>query len=361
MCCRTLRPGPARRTVVLLGLAALLATACGKKGDPMPPLRTFPAKTTDLEVRQQGRTILLEMTYPATTVSGLALGGIDAVELLMLAKPATAEGELPEVEPREIEVGARTLLTLSGAELNAAVTGDRVQFRVPLAEEMPEEPVANVFAVRTRKGEEISPLSNPAAIVPREPPPPPGNLQLTPRPNSIEISWEIDEAAAGEIEGFHLFRREAQMRGYGEPIKQVAGDQLKYFDRDARYGRSYIYTVRSLASLEPLIESAEAGEIEIGYEDRFAPPLPENFVALAERGSVRLRWDPSADDDVAGYHLYRREPGRDFHRITEDPVTGTEYFDTGLTSGFSYSYRIQVVDGAGNESPESAPVTTTVR
>lgn len=119
--------------------------------------------------------------------------------------------------------------------------------------------------------------------------------------------------------------------------------------------------MRALASLEPPIQSAEAGEREIEYADRFAPPLPRNFVALAERASVRLRWDPSAATDVAGYILYRREPGRDFHRLGQDPIAGTEYVDRGLVTGFSCSYRIQVVDREGNESELSDPITTTAR
>lgn len=337
-------------------LAALVLAGCGLKGDPLPPLRIIPLKTQDLTLRQQGEWILLEMGYPATTISGMALGGIDAVELLELVKPAPADAP-PAVDPREFEGAARPLMTLRGTELDAAVSGDRIQIRLPLREEMPDEPMANFFGVRTIKDGEASAISNLVPIVPVAPPEPPSDLQVIPRANGVELRWTAAEGA----EGFDIYRRGAQVRGYGEPIGRAAGEDRRYVDRSARFGERYIYTVRTVAGTEPLIQSAEAGEREIEYLDRFAPPLPDNFVALAERASVRLRWDPSAAPDVAGYVLYRREPGRDFHRLSDDLITAVEYLDRGLTAGFSYSYRIQVVDREGNESDLSQPVTTTVR
>lgn len=377
--------GPSLACAVVLLLAAGLAlAACGKKGDPLPPLRATPLRTTDLSVRQQGQLILLEMSYPATTASGLPLGGIDAIELVELSKPALADGTPPPVEPREFELGAKPLLTLSGAELGAAITGDRIQIRVPLADPLPETPLAYSFGVRSRKGEEVSALSNRVALVPIAPPPPPRNLQAEPGPNGITLTWEADEIVAqakpevpatapteGDaeaeeadekmIEAFDIFRREAQNRGYDKPLRRVLGEVRTFVDTTARYGERYIYTVRTVVSRTPTIRSAEAGEVEVDYQDRYAPPLPTNFVALGETGSTRLRWDASDADDVAGYILYRREPGRDFHQLTESPLTSLEYIDRGLVGGLRYDYRIKVVDWVGNESELSPLVTATVR
>lgn len=350
-------PAVAAASLVLL-IGGLLALAgCGKKGDPLPPLRTIPQRTDDLKIRQQGRVILLDMTYPVTTVSGLALGGIDAVELHELVRP-TVEGTASPVEERQFLAEAKVLLTLRGSELATAVTGDRIQIRVPLAANLPAEPMAHTFAVRTLKAAETSAFSNAVTLVPIEPPPPPRDLRLTPRADGVELAWEIGEENAT---GFDVFRRQAEEHGYAEPIRSLPAETRQYLDTTARYGKRYIYTVRTVANREPLIQSTAAGESEIGYEDRFAPPLPENIVALGERDRVRLRWDPSAADDVAGYILYRREPGREFHRITEAPIVQVEYIDRGLVSGYEYAYRIQVVDRVGNESELSEPVSTTVR
>ena len=236
------------------------------------------------------------------------------------------------------------------------MTGDRIRFQLPLADPLPAEPTANIFAVRTQKGEETSRLSNRVTLIPVEPPAAPGDLRATAMADGIELAWE-----AGDAEGFDVFRREARVRTYGEPLVRLGGDARSYRDRGARYGKRYIYTVRAVASRQPPVYSDQAGEREIEYEDRFAPPLPRNLVLLAERAAIRLRWDPSAADDVAGYIIYRREPGRNFHPITDDPVTGTEYLDRGLASGLTYAYRLKVVDHKGNESELSQPVETTAR
>lgn len=332
--------------------------ACGKKGDPLPPLRNVPLTTSDLDLRQQGNMLFFELGYPSTTASGLALGGIDAVELFELVKPATTEGGLPNVDPREFESAAKSITTLRGSELTAAVTGDRIQLRLPMADPLPEPATASFFAVRTLKGDETSDLSNRVGLVPAEPPTPPTALELEAKRASVELRWQYDDDS---VEGFEIYRRDARQRGYAEAIKRVAGEDRSFKDAGARYGNRYIYTVRAVKSIEPLVLSAEAGEREIEYEDTFAPPLPRNFVALAERGSVRLRWDASNADDVAGYILYRREPGRDFHPITDRPIQELEYVSGGLTAGFTYSFKIQVVDEEGNESPLSNAITTTLR
>ncbi len=342
--------------LLLLAVAGASFAGCGKEGPPLPPLRSVPYRTSDLVVRQQGQVLLLELTYPNTTMSGMPLGGIDGVELLELVKLATPDHQLPAVDPREFELGARSLLSLRGAELNATITGDRIQIRLPLTDPLPEN-TAQFFAVRTTKGDEASELSNRVGLIPIKAPEPPRNLEARPTAKGIELRWENEVDTAG----FDVFRRDAQNRGYGEPLGRASGKERKWLDASARFGSRYIYTVRAVVQAEPLIHSAEAGEREIDFQDRFPPPLPTNFVVLPERGAVRLRWDPSPADDVAGYLLSRRDPGQDFRSLTDQPVAGIEFVDRGLVTGLTYSYRIKVVDRMGNQSDWSSPLTTTLR
>ncbi|MEM9594200.1 MAG: hypothetical protein AAGD06_08050, partial [Acidobacteriota bacterium] len=223
MCSKNLRrlaAGPA--LLALLLPLVLLVSGCGKKGDPLPPLRTIPIPTKDLQVRQQGRTILLEMAYPSTTVGGQALGGIDAVELHALTRPPQSDGSPPPVEPQEFQLGAELLVTLRGAELGSATVGDRLEFRLPLADPLPEEPVANIFAVRTLKGTETSGFSNRVSLVPGEPPAAPQKLGLEARPKAIVLSWDWPEDL-DDPEGFDIFRRLAQEKGYGKRLFRLGG------------------------------------------------------------------------------------------------------------------------------------------
>ena len=323
----------------------------------MPPIRVIPIQINDLSLRQQGSLMMLDMAYPTTTVAGTALGGIDTLELWVMTKPLGPEGEAPTAEPAEFQSGAEELMVLRGSELQSAIVGSRLQIRLPL--EMPEQETGDVFAVRTSKGEEISAFSNRVALVPIEPPTSPSRLSAEATANGVRIAWEYE----GESEGFFVFRREATERGYGEPVRRESGDAREALDRSAEFGKRYIYTVRTVGGRSPLVLSEPAGEREIDFVDRFAPPLPSNLVALPERGAVRLRWEPSDAKDVAGYRIFRTDPTQrgEWRLITPEPLDALEYDDRGLSPGVRFSYRLQVVDFEGNESDPSEPVSATPR
>ena len=44
--------------------------ACGKRGDPRPPVPVIPAATSDLVVTQRADRVLLSWAYPALTTAG---------------------------------------------------------------------------------------------------------------------------------------------------------------------------------------------------------------------------------------------------------------------------------------------------
>jgi Fibronectin type III domain len=105
------------RLTTLFALSALAWTggiACGRKVAPRPPIQIIPARTLDLVVQQRGSELLLGFSYPQTTVSGTALGGIQAVELWEY------EQNLPVATfvavPAEEETGTATEGSAEGVE-----------------------------------------------------------------------------------------------------------------------------------------------------------------------------------------------------------------------------------------------------
>jgi predicted small lipoprotein YifL len=102
-------PTRRRRTLAVLAAALVLVPgllACGKKGPPLPPLRTVPITISDLAVQQQGRQLLLDFAYPATTAGGQALDGIDSVVIYEYRRPTLPDGALPPVEKPEFQAAA---------------------------------------------------------------------------------------------------------------------------------------------------------------------------------------------------------------------------------------------------------------
>jgi predicted small lipoprotein YifL len=342
---------PARRLLLLLATLLPLAAACGKKGDPLPPPRAVPARTERLAVRQRGVELLLDFPYPQTTVAGLALGGIHAVEVEEAVRPAPPEGQPLAVDGREFAAVARPLLKLAESELRGATSGDRIVLRFRLPEPLPEPPAARFYAVRTQgpKGE-WSDRSALAGIVPREPPAPPQPLQLTARAEGIEIAWGEVAGAAG----YHVYRREAASPVYGAPLHAAGAGERTFLDTGVRHDGRYVYTVCTLAAREPVIESAPAGERELLYEDRFPPPPPAGLTALPLAGAARLLWEASPAPDLAVYLVYRRDPAGELRLLTPAPITAHEFLDSGLAAGFTFSWRVTAIDTQGNEGEPAA-------
>lgn len=427
------------RAAVALLAAAVALTACGKKGDPLPPLLPVPAAAEDLTVQQRGVELILRFGYPRTTAAGMPLDAIERIEIYELVRPAlerpvvapeapgeaeareaepgepatapfdpdaagtvldedtpaeeVAAGEVderpeaevgesepevttapaaggprwlaPPVDAREFGGAAAPVLTLSGDRLAGAVRGDRIVVSLPVdlpgaeaGDDAP--PTARYYAVRTvAEGDFESALSNRAGIVPRVPPPAPGELTADPRADGVEIGWQWDDGV--DIAGFDVYRRLATDRDFGEPLTLVGPRQRSYTDTGARYGQRYLYAVTAVAQRSPLIESAVAAAREVDYRDVFAPPVPASVVALADAGAVRLVWDESRAPDLAGYNVYRHRGEGEWQRITAEPVDRVELTDRDVAAGQTYAYRVTAVDELGNESDPSPPAETLVR
>lgn len=368
---------PAAVAALLCALAPL--AGCGKKSDPLPPPRAVPARIADLVVRQRGLEVVLEMGYPKTTAAGMVLPGLETLEVLQVIRasapaaavesskkapaptptpvptpaptPAPAATATPPplaIDGREFAVAAKPFLKLEGAELKGAISGDRISLRFRLTEPLPSPPEARFYAVRTRAERGgWADLSNIAALAPSTPPPPPSPLTVAPKPEGVEVAW----GAAPRAVGYHVYRREAERPSYGAPIKVAEASDSRFVDTTARFGQRYIYTVCTLASKTPVVESAPAGERELVYEDRFPPQPPAKLSALPSDGAVRLIWEASPANDVAGYRVYRQDPGAEFRLLTPEPIAGRELADSGLAAKLTFKYRVTTVDLRGNEGP----------
>jgi hypothetical protein len=408
-----------------------------------------PAAVRDLTIQQRGEELLLSFTHPQTTVSGLPLPELQAVEYWELVKPVpvwtpptdaeaeeeesteTIEGdpdqedleepeeapaaeeepakeeeetaaeqdeeeedekaaeapppskeELVAVDALEFTATARLRLRLEGTALTSAISGDRILVRLPIdrtaipaAEVDPdtEQPeLASIFSVKTVTGPKlISTFSNVATLAYRTAPEPPRSFSVEAGPGGVTISWE---RAGEEVIAYNVYRRNAQSRYYDRPLASIPAkvepeetdepvtpeEAPKHIDRSAVFGQRYIYTLTAVSLQTPLVESALAGEREIDYADRFPPSAPENVIALAEPGRVRLLWDASPEHDVLGYHIYRRQPGGDFRLLNEEEVVDLEYSDRSVASTTRYEYQIVAVDREQNRSKPSVVVAAAV-
>jgi fibronectin type 3 domain-containing protein len=252
-------------------------------------------------------------------------------------------------------------LTLTSKDLGAATLGRLVIADLPLPEPLPaaaEGGPTRDYGVRTYgpKGDR-SELSNQALLEPKAPPQPPDGVSATGQADGILVEWKPVTGAGG----YAVYRRAATERFSSKPLAVVRPPETRYLDQTARFGQSYIYSVTAVDSKQPLVESAIKSEQEIHYVDRYPPPVPEELVAVAEAGRVRLVWRQSEAPDLAGYVVYRKGAATgEFVRLTAKPIAPTSYVDTTVASGQAYDYRVTAIDQAGNESAPSTEVHVAV-
>lgn len=357
------------RAAALVGLAALtVLAACGRRGDPSPPIRYVPATTQDLSIAQRGRELLLNLTYPSATSAGLPLPSLEWVELWELVRPAPEDGQALPASRAEFEARAQLLETFRGDDLNRLVVGDRLVIERVLREEGREPAVAEMltFAVRSASSErDVSEFSNMVTMIPQLPPPaPPSTFEAEGRGDGVRLSWQ--PPPGDPPLGFYLYRRAPQERVWGEPIHKLALSAGEYVDTTARFGQRYVYGLTAVSKPAPLIESAPAGVREVDYVDRYAPPTPTELVALAEPGRVRLIWRGERLPDLAGYRVYRRPVPSAVTAFA--PLGGAdaalapraESTDSTGEPGATYAYQVTAVDEAGNESAPSNEARATL-
>jgi hypothetical protein len=338
---------PRRFAPQALLVVAALCSACGAKGPVLPPISLAPKPTSDLAVRQQGAELVLQASYPKTTISGVAMPGLDAVEIYRYVRPAPGTTKPLPPDPREFTLAAQKALVLRGSELVSAVNGDKLEFRLAIPQPLPADRQSWTLALRLiSKGGDRSDLSNQVTLAPVAPPTPPSGLKVVAREGGVEISWT---AVQEPLLGCLIYRRDAKNPAWGDFLHGTTlAEGSTYLDATAKYGNRYVYSLSAAASMDPRIESPLAGEQEVDYQDRFPPAPPVHLLALSEARRVRLVWERSAATDVAGYVVYRQDPGGEFHRLNTDPVAALEFSDSGLVPHVEYHYRVAAIDKAGN-------------
>ncbi len=111
------------------------------------------------------------------------------------------------------------------------------------------------------------------------------------------------------------------------------------------------FAVRTVDVVDPVDELVVRGPMSettcVMLIDTFAPSPPTGLVAVASDGAISLSWSESTDRDVVGYIVLRGDPSGDtLDPLVMEPVTGTNYRDTGVEAGQRYAYAVQAVDGA---------------
>lgn len=308
-----------RGAAVLLaaGCAALALVACGKKGDPLPPLLPIPAAAEDLTVQQRGSELILRFAYPRTTAAGQPLGALERIEVYELVRPA--------LERRADEPGAP----------EEEAPHEDVAPEVMAGEETPAEEVA-AGEVPGQPHAEISETALPGPTEPQPGATPPG------APRWLAPPIDARELAAAATVVVTLRERELADAVRGDrlvlslPLELPPAPADETVPPNARY-----YAIRTVA--EGGFESALSNRA--GIVPEVPPPPPTGLTADPRADGIEIGWKWDDGVEIAGFAVYRRlATERDFGEpLRLVGPAQSSFTDAGARYGQRYLYAVTAV------------------
>ena len=291
-----------RPWLTVLVLVAAGAPACGKKGDPQPPLRRLPQPATDVDLAQRGGQLVVRLTAPSSYTDGSRLPVLD-VELLRADQPGDfakqAKGRRVRAAPGERLV-EREPVPSAGTEMRYAVRvlvkgkSSPLSGVASLTVQEPPPAASGLTVGRTARGLRLDwsappvPLLQPpaSASAPASPAPSPSPSIPAPSPSpSAEAGPPAESAAvlpstpvspapspspsaspSAPTSGFWVYRRAATGQ-YAQPLSPSPLAGPPFLDGHTAT-ETVCYVVRTVVATDPLIESVDSNEVCVPPEMR---------------------------------------------------------------------------------------------
>lgn len=359
---------PSRGAVVATGIAmaAFALAGCGKKGPIVPPERRLPVAPAEMTATVEDRAIVVKWTNPRNRVDNSRLRDLAVARLFRREeapgaepKPAMLSGDRVVGYERIAEIALDAAPPPGVQRVGGAVTftddkglsfGRRYVY-VTTAEDS------------SGRSSAPSPL---VGITFLAAPTPPTGLSVQAGDTQARLRWEapttfIDGTpASGEL-------RYLVLRGLGEgdlaPVTPAPIPATTYTDTGLVNELGYRYAVKGVRVDKEGTAIGPASEaVAVTPVDTTPPSAPTRLVAIPATGGVRLAWNPSPEEDVAEYAIYRGEGTGPLTRIGTTQAIATIYTDRDVQSGRTYRYAVTALDRAkqANESPRSNEVTVTI-
>ncbi len=298
----------------------LLLAACGKVGDPLPPLVRIPEPVKDLSVAQSGYSLVLSWTNPAKY--------IDTSTATDLAKV-------------RIQSGASTIATE-----NVTEAGKPQSYVIPLDRGLGGPQTLNLL-IETAKGK-LSNVSNTVSITPVEVPGSIRRLRATVDQRKIVVEWDKPQDHPELADAFALTRD-------GMPPESETVEETRYEDIDYQPMRTFMYRVTALRKTGgSMVAGAGAESITVRVEDKTPPRVPSGLDIVSSDTGAFLTWTANEETDLAGYRVFKSDrPDGDFAPVSDRLIGTNQFYDPSYRKGVYYS--VSAVDEFKNESKRSAP------
>jgi hypothetical protein len=365
-----------RQVFLTIFLFSLFFGGCAAPGEPTERRRPVPEAVTDLTAAQAGNEVILTFTLPTATVEHRTLKQPLEVEIFRDFVPPGSTSKVPP----EVPAHPTLLATITSGVVEINTSEGHFRFADSLKAEDFSAHAGNeaVYIVRTRASRKAeSPNSNPGAVRIYPAAEPITDLKTEVTHSGVVLTWSAPQktivGSAPAIAGYGIYRAGAQpgappgnpapSAGMKTPLAKIAEtESTSYRDTQAEFGKSYVYSVRSVAKYpEGPLESGDSNLVAVTPKNVFPPEAPQGLVVVflpaAEKTAAHLEisWAINPESDIAGYNVYRSEqegvPGT---RLNSELLLTPAFRDMNAVPGRRYFYTATAVDRSGNESPASA-------
>lgn len=337
---------------LFLGVTLFLG-GCGYKNQPVPPQTVVPEAIRDFRYAVDERGVVLDWSYPVSTVKGGQIDSIESFELFraeVLLKEVCGNCPIPFSAPIEIEGGA---------------VFDGVQRRSgQYASSLLKSGYKYFFKIRSRVSWwASSDDSNVVSFVWFTPAAAPVGLTARPGDETIRVDWQpVDTLIDGSLPALPVLYQ-LQRSIAGKPFENIGTPTPKteYLDSQVTLGQTYFYRVQSVLGYEEQFAGGGvSASITAVSADLTPPSVPQNLTVVQVESGVKLFWEQVTSADLKGYRVYRRSANStEFNLLAEVGTSSVSYLDKDALPGVRYFYVVTSIDMTEpvNESPRSRETT----
>src|SRR5437763_1636731 len=234
-----LESAPVRKLSIVF-CALLVANACGKRGDPRPPVPVIPKATSDVVVTQRGSKVILTWSDPSLTTSGQTLRDLRRVVVYRVTEelPVPQAGRDPNaILPGDIDVTQPRPIAQF-----AKIPGVSAAQFVKLREKLDGIEGANLPAATA--GAHLIYEDTPATTTLKDlqPPSAPASLTALVEVKDVRLIWDPVDVA--DLWGYFVYRYQGKYKikfQTGAPIPST-----HFSDASADPGIEYVYAVTAV-------------------------------------------------------------------------------------------------------------------
>jgi hypothetical protein len=356
----------ATRLLALVG--PILLTACATMNPPLPPSLDLPKPPSDLRASRKGDRVSLAWTLPTSTTDRRTIHSLGSTQICRsvateITQCGTPVGELPpQTVPPTGKARSKPATASFADTLPASLLSDVASATVTYAVE-----------VLNREGRGAG-LSNRVRVPLVRTLPPPQDFQARLSAQGIVLSWASQAAPPNSDPSIHHLVR-VYRNPLGSQERSLVGevplggdhtltDSSFEWEKTYQYRAQIVTVIRQPNQPEVQVEGSDTPDRFIFADDVFPPAIPTGLQAAfsgpGQLPFVDLIWAPNTDLDLAGYNVYRHEPGTAPVRLNSELVKTPAYRDTAVVPGKTYIYSVSAVDLRGNESARSAEAVESV-